>query len=157
MEKIRVISKHQGPISVNIPDLRFKREWPNKGASVLIERETLEEMMYDNGFKYMIDTGMLYIEDLEVKKELGLEPEDATEPVNIIVLSDNDMKRMMTAMPQFEFDAKLKTLNYEQMLALADFAIKNELGDFGKCDAIKKACGKDILTAIRLNREDKEG
>lgn len=157
MEKIRVISKHQGAISVNIPDLRFKREWPNKGASVLIEKETLEEMMYDSGFKYMIDTGMLYIEDLEVKKELGLEPEDATEPVNIIVLSDNDMKRMMTAMPQFEFDAKLKTLNYEQMLALADFAIKNELGDFGKCDAIKKACGKDILTAIKLNREDKEG
>ena len=157
MEKIRVISKHQGPISVNISDLRFKRECPNKGASVLIEKETLEEMMYDSGFKYMIDTGMLYIEDLEVKKELGLEPEDATEPVNIIVLSDNDMKRMMTAMPQFEFDAKLKTLNYEQMLALADFAIKNELGDFGKCDAIKKACGKDILTAIKLNREDKEG
>ena len=157
MEKIRVISKHQGPVSVNIPDLRFKREWPNKGSSIPIERETLEEMMYDNGFKYMIDTGMLYIEDLEVKKELGLEPEDATEPVNIIVLSDNDMKRMMTAMPQFEFDAKLKTLNYEQMLALADFAIKNELGDFGKCDAIKKACGKDILTAIKLNREDKEG
>lgn len=157
MEKIRVISKHQGPISVNISDLRFKREWPNKGASVLIEKETLEEMMYDSGFKYMIDTGMLYIEDLEVKKELGLEPEDATEPVNIIVLNDNDMKRMMTAMPQFEFDAKLKTLNYEQMLALADFAIKNELGDFGKCDAIKKACGKDILTAIKLNREDKEG
>lgn len=157
MEKIRVISKHQGPVSVNISDLRFKREWPNKGASVLIEKETLEEMMYDSGFKYMIDTGILYIEDLEVKKELGLEPEDATEPVNIIVLSDNDMKRMMTAMPQFEFDAKLKTLNYEQMLALADFAIKNELGDFGKCDAIKKACGKDILTAIKLNREDKEG
>lgn len=157
MEKIRVISKHQGPISVNISDLRFKREWPNKGASVLIEKEILEEMMYDSGFKYMIDTGMLYIEDLEVKKELDLEPEDATEPVNIIVLNDNDMKRMMTAMPQFEFDAKLKTLNYEQMLALADFAIKNELGDFGKCDAIKKACGKDILTAIKLNREDKEG
>ena len=157
MEKIRVISKHQGPVSVNIPDLRFKREWPNKGSSISIERETLEEMMYDSGFKYMIDTGMLYIEDLEVKKELGLEPEDATEPVNIIVLNDNDMKRMMTAMPQFEFDAKLKTLNYEQMLALADFAIKNELGDFGKCDAIKKACGKDILTAIKLNREDKEG
>lgn len=157
MEKIRVISKHQGPVSVNISDLRFKREWPNKGASVLIEKEALEEMMYDSGFKYMIDTGMLYIEDLEVKKELGLEPEDATEPVNIIVLSDNGMKRMMTAMPQFEFDAKLKTLNYEQMLALADFAIKNELGDFGKCDAVKKACGKDILTAIKLNREDKEG
>lgn len=157
MEKIKVVSKHQGPISVNIPDLHFRREWPNKGATVSIDKETLEEMLYDNGFKYMIDTGMLYIEDMEVKKEFGLEPEDATEPVNIIVLSDNDMKRMMTAMPQFEFEAKIKTLNYEQMLALADYAIKNELGDYNKCDVIKKACGKDILTAIRLNREDKEG
>lgn len=157
MEKIKVVSKHQGPISVNIPDLHFRREWPNKGATVSIDKETLEEMLYDNGFKYMIDTGMLYIEDMEVKKEFGLEPEDAIEPVNIIVLSDNDMKRMMTAMPQFEFEAKIKTLNYEQMLALADYAIKNELGDYNKCDVIKKACGKDILTAIRLNREDKEG
>ena len=157
MEKIKVVSKHQGPVSVNIPDLHFRREWPNKGATVSIDKETLEEMLYDNGFKYMIDTGMLYIEDMEVKKEFGLEPEDAIEPVNIIVLSDNDMKRMMTAMPQFEFEAKIKTLNYEQMLALADYAIKNELGDYNKCDVIKKACGKDILTAIRLNREDKEG
>ena len=157
MEKVKVVSKHQGPIGVTIPDLHFRREWPNKGASVNIEKETLEEMMYDNGFRYMIETGMLYIEDLGVKKELGLEPEDATEPVNIIVLNDTDMKRMMSAMPFFEFQAKLKTLNYEQMLSLADYAIQNEMGDYQKCDAIKKACGKDILTAIRLNREDKEG
>lgn len=157
MEKVRVISQNQGPIFVRIDDLRFSREWPNKGAAVSIDKEMLEEMMYDNGFKYMIDTGMLYIEDMKVKKELGLEPEDAEEPVNIIVLSDNDMKRMMGAMPFAEFNAKLKTLNYEQQLSLADYAIQNEMGDYQKCDAIKKACGKDILTAIRLNREDKEG
>lgn len=156
MDKVKLTSQNQGPLSVRIPDLHFAREWPNKGASVKVDRELLEDMMYDPGFKYMIDTGLLYIEDMEVKKELGLEPEDATEPINIIVLSENDMRRMMTAMPIFEFTNKLKTLNYEQLLNLSDFAIKNELGDYQKCEAIKKACGKDVLTAIRLNREDKE-
>lgn len=156
MDKVKIVSQTRGPVSVRIPDIHFAREWPNKGSSVKVDKEALEEMMYDTGFKYMLDNGLLYIEDMEVKKELGLEPEDATEPVNIIVLSDNDMRRMMTAMPAFEFTNKLKTLNYEQLLNLADFAIKNELGDYQKCEAIKGACGKDILTAIRLNREDKE-
>lgn len=156
MDKVKIVSQHKGPISVRIPDLRFSREWPRKGASVQVDKSTLEEMLFDNGFRYMIDMGMLYIEDLEVKKELGLEPEDATQPVNIIVLSDADMKRMMGVMPFFDFNEKLKSLNYEQLQALADYAITNEMGDYQKCDAIKKACGKDILTAIRLNREDKE-
>lgn len=156
MEKIKIISKHNGPVTVVMPELRFSREWMNKGASVSVEKETLEELLYDNGFRYMIDTGMLYIEDLEIKKELGLEPEDAKEPVNIILLTDAEKKRMMTVLPLIEFKAKLKTLGYEQLQDLADYAIENELGDYQKSEAIKAVCGKDILTAIRLNREDKE-
>lgn len=157
MEKVKITSQTRGLVSVRIPDLRFSRQWPDRGASVMVDKEMLEEMMFDQGFRYMIENGLLYIEDMEVKKELGIEPEDAEEPVNIVPLTEKEMKRMMTVMPFVEFNAKLKTLNYEQLQALADYAILNELGDFQKCDAVKKACGKDILTAIRLNREDKEG
>lgn len=157
MEKVKITSQTRGLVSVRIPDLRFSRQWPDRGASVMVDKEMLEEMMFDRGFRYMIENGLLYIEDMEVKKELGIEPEDAEEPVNIVPLTEKEMKRMMTVMPFVEFNAKLKTLNYEQLQALADYAILNELGDFQKCDAVKKACGKDILTAIRLNREDKEG
>ena len=144
-------------VSIKKPEYGINRRWTQKGQIIPLPYEAVEQMLWDNGVRVMIDRGILYIPDMKDKIDLGLEPEDATEPVNIIVLSDNDMKRMMTAMPQFEFEAKIKTLNYEQMLALADYAIKNELGDYNKCDVIKKACGKDILTAIRLNREDKEG
>lgn len=157
MEKVKITSQTRGLVSVRIPDLRFSRQWPDRGASVMVDKEMLEEMMFDQGFRYMIENGLLYIEDMEVKKELGIEPEDAEEPVNIVPLTEKEMKRMMTAMPFVEFNAKLKTLNYEQLQALADYAILNELGDFQKCNAVKKACGKDVLTAIRLNREDKEG
>ena len=67
------------------------------------------------------------------------------------------MKRAMTVLPIGEFKSFLKTLKYEQLLSLADFAILNELGDFAKATALKEACGKDIIKAIELNRLDKEG
>ena len=105
----------------------------------------------------MIESGMLYIDDLQVKKDLGLEPEDATEPVNLIPLEEPQMKRAMTVMPINEFKAFIKKLTYEQMLALSDYAIYNELGDFQKAQIIKEACEKDILKAIELNRQAKEG
>lgn len=155
-ERVKIISQHNGPVSVIVPELRFSREWMSKGATIPVEKETLEELMYDPGFKYMIDTGMLYIEDMQVKKDLGIEPEDAEEPVNIIILTDKEKERMMTVLPLIEFKIKLKTLNYEQLQDLADFAIRHELSDFQKAEEIKKACGKDIINAIRLNREDKE-
>lgn len=157
MAKVKITSKHTGPLSVKIPDLNFTREWMNKGASVMVEKEQLSEMMYDPGFNYMVESGMLYIEDMGTKIELGLEPEGATEPVNYIPLEDAQMKRAMTVLPIGEFKSFLKTLKYEQLLSLADFAILNELGDFTKATAIKEACGKDIIKAIELNRLDKEG
>lgn len=157
MAKVKIVSKHNGPVSVKIPDQHFSREWANKGASVMVEQDQLEEMMYDPGFNYMIQSGILYIEDLDVKKALGLEPEDAEAPVNIIVPEDSVMRRQLTVTRLDEFKAFVKSLSYEQLLCLADFAILNELGDFQRAQVIKQACGKDVIKAIELNRLDKEG
>ena len=157
MANVKITSKHSGPILVKIPDLNFRREWMDRGSSVMVDSEKLEEMMYDHGFRYMIESGMLYIEDLQVKKDLGLEPEDATKPVNLVPLEESQMRRAMTVLPLSEFKIFIKTLTYEQMLSLADYAIYNELGDFQKAQVVKESCGKDILKAIELNRQDKEG
>ena len=86
MSKVKIISKYSGSILVKIPDLNFRRELIARGSSFTVDSELLQEMMYDYGFRYMIESGMLYIDDLQVKKDLGLEPEDATEPVNKINL-----------------------------------------------------------------------
>jgi hypothetical protein len=40
---------------------------------------------------------------MEVKKEYGLEPENAEEPVNIIILNEAQMKRYLTVMPFRDF------------------------------------------------------
>jgi uncharacterized protein Smg (DUF494 family) len=155
-EKVKVVSMTTGRVGVHSPELHFSRQWMKKGSSVMIDREILEELMYDNGFKYMIDTGMLYIEDMEVKKDLGLEPEDAEKPVNIIILTEKDMRYYMVGMPFADFKEKVPALSYEQIQSLADYAIANRLGDIDKTDLIKKICGKDIIRAIQLNDLDKE-
>lgn len=156
MDKVKVISMTNGLVSVKVPTASFHREWLNRGAAVMIEKDKLEELMYDTGFKYMIDTGILYIEDLETKKELGIEPEDATEPVNVIVLSEEDKTRLMTTMTLKEFKAKVETLTKEQLDILIDFAVENHYADFDKAKILQKLTGRDIIQTIRLSDQNKE-
>lgn len=76
--KIAIYSNSASRIGVNVPALNFKRQWLQKGSKVMVEREMFDELLYDNGFRYMIENGMLYIKELDVLIENGLEDEGAT-------------------------------------------------------------------------------
>lgn len=155
-KKVKIVNMTNGPISVKIPAASFQREWMSHGASVNVDSDKLEEMMYDIGFKYMIDTGMLYIEDMDVKINLGIEPEGAIAPVNVIVLNETDKKRYMTAMPIKEFKIQITKLSHEQLGLLCDYAIANKYTDFEKAKALKELTGRDIIQTIRLSEQNKE-
>ena len=155
-KKVNIISKVNNLVSVRHPELGFVREWPAEGSSVKVDFETLEQLMYLPGFKYMIDEGILYIEDMEVKKELAIEPEDAVEPENVIVLNDADRHKYFGVYDFKTFKEKVGKLGREQILQLADYAIAHKMTDYEKCKYMKEICGKDIIEAIRLNDLDKE-
>lgn len=156
-EKVLVKNMTNSPVTVISRALNFRREWPNKGMTIPIEKEVLEQLLYEPGIRYMIDSGILYIEDMEAKKELGIEPEDATEPVNIIVLSDKQRRQYMVNFSLEMFKEKVDELSYEQVEELADYAIENKLMDYDKCEYLKEKCGRDVIAAIRLNNQAKEG
>lgn len=155
-EKVKVISTLKNKVVVVLPELHFSRTWQKAGAVVMIPKETLEELMYDIGFANMIKEGILYIEDMQVKKDLGIEPEDAEEPVNVILLTDKEKKYYLTELSLVGFKDKLKKLSRNQIEELADFAIKNKLVDIEKCKLIEELCGRKILKAIELMEADKE-
>lgn len=156
-EKIVIISNVNSRVGVLLPEINFSRKWPGKGSKVIVDKATFEHMMYDTGARYMFETGMLYVEDMEIKQEVGLEPEGVKEPVNIIILDDKQRQRYMSVMPISEFVNNIKKLNFEELQNLADYAIEHELiGDLKKCEEIQKLIGKDIIAAIRLNKQDKE-
>ena len=155
--KVKIVSKVNHRVSVDVPEIRFSRTWLSEGSVILVEKETLEELMYDIGFQNMIKMGILYIEDMEVKKELGLEPQDATEPVNIIVLTDKGRHMYLTSLSLVGFKDKVKKLSRTQIEELCTYAIEHKLLDVEKAKILKEACGRDIINAVRLNELDKEG
>ena len=153
-KKVKVTNLVSRRVNVTLPEMRFRRVWETKGAVRTIPFDELEEAMYNPGVEALFRNGVLGIEDMSVKKELGLEPEDAEEPVNIIVLNDQQRKRYLTVLPLPEFKEKVKELSRDQIQELAKFAIDNELIDFEKDSYIKELIDIDIIGSIQLNKAD---
>ena len=155
-KKVKIKNLTGGQVVVINDDLKVRRTWERRGAVKTIDFDVLEELIYDPGVEYMFKQGILGIEDLEVKKALGLEPEDATEPVNIITFDDKKMDRLMTVMPLHEFKAEVEKAPIEQVRLLVEYAIKKEYTDFEKCEILKSLTQVDVINAIKLNRAAKE-
>jgi len=58
----------------------------------------------------MFKQGLLYIDNMKDKQDLGLEPLEATEPTNIIALSPKQMEEMLTVKPIAVFKRELSKL-----------------------------------------------
>ena len=155
-EKVKVVNLISSRVNIDLPEMRHNRIWEKKGAIKAIPFNQLEEALYNPGVEALFREGVLGIEDLEIKKKLGLEPEDAEQPVNIIILDDTQRKRYLKVLPLHEFKEKIKTLPVEQIRELAQFAIDNEIVDFDKAEIIKKITGTDIIGTIQMNKADKE-
>ena len=153
-KKVKVVSLVSQRVILTVPELRLRRVWEKKGAVAIVPFEQLEEAMYSPGVENLFRNGILGIEDMEVKIALGLEPEGADKPVNIITLTDAERKRYLTVMPVVEFRAKVKELPIEQINELAAYAIAHEIMDFDKSEILKQYINIDIMSAIKLNRDD---
>lgn len=154
--KVAIINQSNSRVGINIPDLRFKRVWEKKNAKILVDMDVLRELIYDNGVSYMFEQGILFIDDMEAKIELGLEPETAKAPVNIIKIDDAMLKRALGPMILVEFKKFFEGLTDEQKHQVAEYAIAHECTDFSKAEIIQKAIGINVISAIQLNRQDKE-
>ena len=153
--KVKVIITVYGTVTVQLPNMNFTRVWPNKGAAVMIPFAVLEEGIFDTGFNNMLRDGDLYIEDMEVKKALGLEPDNAKEPENIVVLNENKMLFLLKTASVDVLKDTLSKVSLEQANNLAQYAIDHQINDFEKADIIKARTGRDITKSILLERENK--
>ena len=155
-DKIKVISAARGRCIINNRDLGIKRVWQSRGDVVYFTKEQIEALMYDPAFSNMVNEGYLYIEDMEVKKEMGVEPEDAEKPT-LILLDDKTLRRFWKDMPFAQFKVETKTLTGEQIKILAEYAIAHgEEGSIDKANYLSKMSGYQILKGIELERQSKE-
>lgn len=148
-KKVMVKSNSNATVVFHLPDLNFTRTFEKKGATKPIPFDVLAQGMYNDGVEAVFKSGILSIEDKEARIELGLEEE-------IIVLDDNQKKRLLTIAPLHDLKETCKTLNEQQILELVYFAIDNEIGNFDKASFLKEITNIDIIEAIKLNKAAKE-
>lgn len=156
-DMVMVKSMTKGIVGFNLPDLKLRKEWPKKGARLPISKDILREAIYTPGVEYMFKNGILFIEDMEFKKELGLEPEDATEPENVIELDDKKMARYITFMPVSDLKKEIEKLSLNQRKDLVDYAIEHNTElKMDRVTLINEMCHTDLLKAIELKRKAEE-
>lgn len=140
-------------VGVKNPDYNINREWRRKGQIQSIPFETVEQLLWTDGFRRMLTKGILYINDMQDKIDLGLEPEGAKAPENIIILNDGQIKTLLLIRTFEEFKEEVKTLNLTQIRNIVNYAIENEIADVSKSDYLKEITNIDILKSISLKKE----
>lgn len=156
-EKVFVESMVNHGVSILLPGTNIQKTWQKKGAKLSFDRDALVEAYYDPGIEYMFTHGILYTDDMDFKKAVGLEPEDAKEPVNVVKMEDAYMKRLISFMPVFEFEKELDKLSYDQRQMLVEYAVNhfNEL-KLDRTAIIDEKCGVHLMKAIELKKKAEE-
>lgn len=156
-DKVYVESMVNHSVSVLIPNTNIQKTWKKKGAKLSFDRETLVEAYYDPGIEYMFTHGILYTDDMDFKKAVGLEPEDATEPVNVVKMEDSYMKRLIGLMPLYQFKEEIEKLSYDQRQMLVQYAADHvEELKLDRVPIIDEKCGVHLMKSIELKRQAEE-
>lgn len=155
-EKVIVTSMVSGRIGLVLPHMHINKVWPKKGTKLPIEKDILREAIYEPGVEYMFKQGLLYIEDMDFKIELGLEEEGTKLPKNIVPMDEKYMIRVLKNMPITEMQMAIQGMNDNQKRELIDFASEQNDIQFDRMDVLKKLTGIDVVKVIELKRSKEE-
>lgn len=149
-EKVMVTSMVGGTISASSLEHRV---WNKKGQKLPVSKDVLREAIYEPGVEYMFKKGILYIEDMDFKIELGLEAEGTTTPTEVLPVDDKYLNRVLKLMPIVEMKAAIDKMSIVQKQELVDYAAKQNDIQLDRLAIVSEKCKVDILKTIELNRQ----
>lgn len=152
-DKVMVTSMVGGTISASALNHKV---WNKKGQKLPVSKDVLREAIYEPGIEYMFKNGILYIEDMDFKIELGLEAEGTKTPTQIIPMDEKYMTRVLKLMPVSEMKKSIDEMSMVQKQELVDFAVKQNDIQLDRIKIVSDKCGVDVLKAIELNRQKGE-
>lgn len=152
-DKVMVTSMVGGTISASALNHKV---WNKKGQKLPVSKDILREAIYEPGIEYMFKNGILYIEDMDFKIELGLEAEGTKTPTQIIPMDEKYMTRVLKLMPVSEMKKSIDEMSMVQKQELVDFAVKQNDIQLDRIKIVSDKCGVDVLKAIELNRQKGE-
>ena len=149
-DKVMVTSMVGGTISSASLEHRV---WNKKGQKLPVSKDVLREAIYEPGVEYMFKKGILYIDDMEMKIELGLEAPGTTTPTEVLPVDDKYLNRVLKLMPVPEMKAAIDKMSIVQKQELVDYASKQNDIQLDRLAIVSEKCNVDILKTIELNRQ----
>lgn len=149
-DKVMVTSMVGGTISATSLEHRV---WNKKGQKLPVSKDVLREAIYEPGIEYMFKKGILYIDDMEMKIELGLEAPGTTTPTEVLPVDDKYLNRVLKLMPISEMKAAIDKMSIVQKQELVDYASKQNDIQLDRLAIVSDKCNVDILKTIELNRQ----
>lgn len=141
-------------VSIKLPEYGVNKKWTARGQVIPIPYETMEQILWHTGVRNMIDRGIIYIEDMKDKIDLGLEPEGAIEPEYIKVLSEKQIVNLLTAAPIDVFKKELSEVSDTQVREVINYSILHKVIDMAKIEYLEERVpGTDILKAISMEKQ----
>lgn len=145
-----------GKVIVHEPAYNIHREFPEKGAVQFIPFDIVEQLLWRQGFKNMVQTGILYIEDMQDKIDLQLEDPDTKVPTRIKILTEEQILTLLKVRSFEDFKKELATVSMDQANAVVDYAVANFLVDNQKVNYLKELTGRDVVAIIANKRAMEE-
>ena len=157
-DKVLVTSMVNHLVGIGLPQNGYvvRKTWPQKGAKLLLDKDALREAIYKPGVERMFRKGVLYIEDMDFKIELGLEEPDTKTPTNIIPMDEKYMERVMKRMPIAEMKMAIKKMSSSQLEELILYASSQNDIQLDRITAIKELTGTDLFKVIELKIQREE-
>lgn len=153
---VKLVSMDSGTVCLYEPAYNVNKVFKGRGTTQILPFEVISQMLNTDGFRSMIDMGILYIENMQDKIDLGLEEPGTTEPTNIKVLTDAQKATLLKADTVDEFVKHLDGYTTEQVLSLVDYAVENKITNIEKANVLKELTGKDIISIIAKRRAEEE-
>ena len=146
---VKIVSMVDNIVSVRKPEYNIYRSWKNRGQTFTIPFDTVQQLLWDTGFKNLIYSGILYIPDLQDKIDLGIEEEGTTEAKNVVAFTEEKMVELFSdKVSMEEFIKIMTTVPRTQVDILIEYAIEKEIVDVKKDKFLLELTGKDILVGI---------
>lgn len=155
-DKVTVTSMVGHRVVLILPHIRFKKVWSKKGAKYMIEKDILREAIYESGVERLFRSGILYIDDMDFKIELGLEEEGAEKPTKIIPIDEKYLNRVLKLMPISEMKQVINSMTAEQKRELVTFAVSQKDTQLDRLNIVKELTGSDVFKMIEIKRQMEE-
>lgn len=159
-KKIKITSKYNSPINFNLPEYHYTRDFTYEGQSHIIDKDILDQAIYNPSVMRAFEAGILYIEDEDARVEYGLEVKDEEGVVDVAppVFTSDEIYEMLTTKTLKELKEVVDELPRVQQDRFVDVAIEKGYMDMAKNAYFKKLTGRDIIKTIQItdNSTDEE-